>query len=89
MSNVVIQVNGSSTGSGFLIAPDGARTFSVQLKLTWAFALVYSATGAWPRTAFRSLSCCWRARPAVSADGGNPNRLLEAFLTEPLGAAGW
>jgi hypothetical protein len=34
MSNIVIQVNGSSAGDGFLIAPDGARTFPVSLNLS-------------------------------------------------------
>ncbi len=34
MSNVLIQVNGSGAGDGFLVAPDGARTFQVPLALS-------------------------------------------------------
>jgi len=34
MSNVVIQVSGSSAGDGFLIAPDNGITFTVPLNLS-------------------------------------------------------
>src|ERR1035438_4622275 len=34
MSNIVISVNGSSAGDGFLIAPDNGITFSVPLNLS-------------------------------------------------------
>jgi hypothetical protein len=44
MSNVVIQINGSSAGDGFLIAPDGARTFSVPLKLSTNDGTTVTAT---------------------------------------------
>jgi hypothetical protein len=44
MSNIVIQVNGSSAGDGFLIAPDGARTFPVPLTLSTSDGTTMSAT---------------------------------------------
>jgi hypothetical protein len=44
MSNIVIQVNGSSAGEGFLIAPDGARTFSVPLQLSTSDGTTVNAT---------------------------------------------
>jgi hypothetical protein len=44
MSNVVIQVNGSNAGDGFLIAPDGARTFSVPLILSTNDGTTVAAT---------------------------------------------
>ena len=44
MSNIVIQVNGSSAGDGFLIAPDSGRTFSVQLKLSTSDGTTVNAT---------------------------------------------
>ena len=34
MSNIVIQVSGSSAGDGFLIAPDNGMTFSAPLNLS-------------------------------------------------------
>jgi hypothetical protein len=34
MSNIVIQVNGSSAGDGFLIAPDDGMTFTTPLKIS-------------------------------------------------------
>src|SRR5260370_8554665 len=44
MSNIVIQVNGSSAGDGFLIAPDRGRTFSVPLKLSTSDGTTVNAT---------------------------------------------
>jgi hypothetical protein len=44
MSNVVIQVNGSSAGDGFLIAPDTGRTFSVALALSTSDGSTVNAT---------------------------------------------
>ena len=44
MGNVVIQVNGSSAGDGFLIAPDGGRTFSVPLGLSTNDGTTVNAT---------------------------------------------
>ncbi len=44
MSNIVIQVSGSSTGDGFLIAPDSGRTFSVPLKLSTSDGTTVNAT---------------------------------------------
>ncbi len=43
MSSIVIQVNGSSVGDGFLIAPDRGRTFSVPLKLNTTDGTTVSA----------------------------------------------
>jgi hypothetical protein len=34
MRNIVIQVNGSSAGDGFLIAPDDGINFTVPLNLS-------------------------------------------------------
>ncbi len=44
MSNIVIQVNGSSAGDGFLIAPDGERTFEVALSLSTSDGTTVNAT---------------------------------------------
>jgi hypothetical protein len=34
VSNIVIQVNGSGAGDGFLIAPDNGTTFTVPLNVS-------------------------------------------------------
>ena len=44
MGNIMIQVNGSSAGDGFLIAPDNGRTFSVPLGLSTTDGTTVSAT---------------------------------------------
>lgn len=44
MSNIVISVNGSSAGDGFLIAPDNGITFSVPLNLSTNDGSTQSAT---------------------------------------------
>jgi hypothetical protein len=44
MSNIIIQVNGSSSGDGFLIAPNSGRTFSVPLQLSTSDGSTVSAT---------------------------------------------
>jgi hypothetical protein len=44
MSGIVIQVNGSSAGDGFLIAPDGARTFAMPLTLSTSDGTTVNAT---------------------------------------------
>jgi hypothetical protein len=44
MSNIVIQVNGNGDGDGFLIAPDGGRTFSVPLDLSTTDGTTVQAT---------------------------------------------
>ena len=44
MSNIVIEVNGSGAGDGFLITPDNGITFSVQLSLSTNDGSTVSAT---------------------------------------------
>jgi hypothetical protein len=44
MSNIVIQVNGSSAGDGFLIAPEGGTTFAVSLGLSTSDGSTTQAT---------------------------------------------
>ena len=44
MGNIMIQVNGSSAGDGFLIAPDNGRAFSVPLGLSTTDGTTVSAT---------------------------------------------
>ena len=82
MSNIVIQVNGSSAGDGFLIAPDNGITFSVPLNVRTNDGSTVSATiDATPNGAGVTLpGGSMRARGGMRGRGGQPSALARCTL---------
>lgn len=82
MSNIVIEVNGSSAGDGFLIAPDSGVTFTVPLNISTNDGSTVSATiDATPNGAGLTL-------PSGSMSIGPSGVSIPIFATAASGARG-